>query len=101
MIFGAIWAVGGTTVTIVTYQIAASSPVGGHYFIAWGAIAFGLYDFFKGLAGYTKYKSEFVRADQISTGPIKCPNCGLVNPPDAIMCDCSFNFKQGQIEDKV
>jgi len=22
-----------------------------------------------------------------------CPNCKLVNPPDAVRCDCGFNFR--------
>lgn len=26
---------------------------------------------------------------------IKCPACGLTNPPEAIRCDCGFNFKNG------
>jgi|TARA_B100001971_G_C17908287_1_gene391551 hypothetical protein len=31
---------------------------------------------------------------------MKCPNlnCGLTNPPDAIRCDCGFNFKKGKLE---
>ena len=24
---------------------------------------------------------------------MKCPSCGLTNPPEAIKCDCGFNFK--------
>ncbi|MCP4371735.1 MAG: hypothetical protein GY797_26995 [Deltaproteobacteria bacterium] len=30
--------------------------------------------------------------------PVKCPNCDLLNPPDAVRCDCSFNFKEGKVE---
>lgn len=54
MIFGVLWAVGGTLVTVFTYQAASS---GGYYFIAWGAIIFGIVDIFRGLFGWLKYKS--------------------------------------------
>ena len=50
MIVGGLWCVGGILVTAVTYNMAASSPGGGHYFVAWGAILFGGIQFFKGLA---------------------------------------------------
>jgi len=56
MLYGVLWAVGGTIFTAVTYQKAASSPSGGTYFVAWGAIVFGLFDFFRGLFGWLKYK---------------------------------------------
>ncbi len=34
---------------------------------------------------------------------MKCPNldCGLINPPDAIWCDCGFNFKKGKWEPPI
>ncbi len=34
---------------------------------------------------------------------MKCPNlnCGLINPPDAIRCDCGFNFKKGKWEPPI
>ncbi len=54
MLSGLIWAVGGTVVTAATY--GAASDGGGTYVVAWGAIVFGLYDFFKGLFGWMKYK---------------------------------------------
>ena len=49
IIFGLLWAVGGTVVTAVSYNSAASSPTGGRYIIAWGAIVFGAIQFFNGL----------------------------------------------------
>jgi len=52
MLYGALWAVGGTLVTAVTY-IAASG--GGMFIIAWGAIVFGIIEFFVGLFGWLKY----------------------------------------------
>jgi hypothetical protein len=55
MLYGILWAVGGGAVTIVTFSLA--SEQGGTYFIAWGAILFGIIDFFKGLFGWLKYKS--------------------------------------------
>jgi protein-export membrane protein SecD len=26
------------------------------------------------------------------TKPLSCPNCGLINPPGAFICDCGYNF---------
>lgn len=47
MLYGALWCIGGTAVTVLTYSAASG---GGHYVIAWGAIVFGAIQFFKGLA---------------------------------------------------
>ncbi len=47
MLFGGLWCVGGTVVTVATY--AAASSGGGSYFVAWGGIVFGGIQFFKGL----------------------------------------------------
>jgi len=47
--YGALWLVGGVAVTAASYQSAVES--GGHYFITWGAIAFGLYQFLSGISG--------------------------------------------------
>jgi len=55
MVFGALWAVGGIAITALTYS-AASSSGGGRYVVAWGAIAFGIFDCFRGLFGWLKYK---------------------------------------------
>ena len=48
MIFGALWAVGGTVVTIGSYS--AVSEGGGRYVVAWGAVIFGVIQFFRGLS---------------------------------------------------
>lgn len=56
MLYGVLWAAGGTIVTVATYEAAASNPGGGTYVIAWGAILFGIIDFFRGLFGWLKYK---------------------------------------------
>lgn len=53
MLYGTLWAIGGTVVTAVTYSAASG---GGVYVIAWGAIVFGIIDFFIGLFGWLKYK---------------------------------------------
>jgi len=29
---------------------------------------------------------------------MKCPNCGLINPDEAILCDCGYNFKKEKLE---
>lgn len=50
MIYGLMWVAGGTIVTALTI----SSGQGG--IIAWGAIVFGLFDFFRGFNGWMKFK---------------------------------------------
>jgi hypothetical protein len=40
----------GLLVTAVTYFVAASSPGGGRYVIAWGVVLFGVLQFLRGLA---------------------------------------------------
>jgi len=54
MLYGGLWCVGGTVVTVGTYWVAASSG-GGTYFLTWGAILFGAIQFLKGL-------NQFLRA---------------------------------------
>lgn len=46
---GALWFFGGTAVTLLSYMSAVNSPYGGHYVIAWGAMAYGAVKFFQGL----------------------------------------------------
>ena len=48
---GALWCLGGLLVTGITYTMAANSPAGGTYIIAWGAIVFGAVRFFQGFFG--------------------------------------------------
>jgi hypothetical protein len=48
MVVVGLWCVGGTIVTIVTYQAASG---GGTYMVAWGAIVFGGIQFLRGLMG--------------------------------------------------
>ena len=48
MVVGAIWCIGGILVTALTYGAAASSPGGGRYVIAYGAIIFGAIQFLRG-----------------------------------------------------
>lgn len=33
-----------------------------------------------------------------SQNTLKCPVCGLTNPPEAIRCDCGFNFKKETVK---
>jgi hypothetical protein len=28
-----------------------------------------------------------------------CPHCGLVNPPEALRCDCGYDFPTGRMEE--
>jgi hypothetical protein len=46
MLFGAMWCIGGTVVTVATYGAAQE---GGRYVIAYGAIIAGVAQFFRGL----------------------------------------------------
>ncbi len=46
MLYGALWCIGGTIVTAVSYSAASG---GGTYVVTWGAIFFGGIQFFKGL----------------------------------------------------
>ena len=51
---GILWAIGGTALTVWTYTAASQ---GGFYFVAWGAIAYGIMDFLRGLFGWAKYRT--------------------------------------------
>jgi len=53
MLYGFLWTAGGITVTVATLALSAN---GGTYIVAWGAIIFGIVDFFRGLFGWLKYK---------------------------------------------
>jgi hypothetical protein len=50
MLRGLAWTVVGTIITVVTYSSASVS--GGTYYVCWGAILFGVIDFFAGLIGW-------------------------------------------------
>jgi len=50
MLYGALWCVGGTVVTVLSFGAASSSPGGGSYVVAYGAIIFGAIQFFRGLS---------------------------------------------------
>ena len=54
MLYGLLWVVGGTIVTVATMSAASE---GGYYFVFWGAILWGVIDFFRGLIGWSKYKN--------------------------------------------
>jgi hypothetical protein len=48
MLQGALWCVGGTCISIVSFELA-SGPQGGTYVVAWGAVVFGGLQFFRGM----------------------------------------------------
>lgn len=50
MIYGLLWFAGGSLITFVTLQS------GNRVIVAWGAILWGIIDFFKGLNGYLTFK---------------------------------------------
>jgi hypothetical protein len=56
MLYGILWALGGTIITGATFIAAASRPSGGRYIVAYGAIIFGIVDFFRGLFGWLKHR---------------------------------------------
>ena len=74
MIYGILWAVGGTVVTVATYTAASN---GGTYFVAWGAIVFGIIDFFRGWYGWITCSSSVnnYHAERVATQRI-CSQCG-------------------------
>lgn len=51
ILFGLLWAIGGSIATFVSYSSAASNSYGGTYFIFWGAIIFGAFDVLRGFWG--------------------------------------------------
>ncbi len=63
MLIAALFLVGGILVTVITYSRASSG--GGTYFVAWGAMLWGLVYFFVGLAQYLKGS----KAQRESGGP--------------------------------
>lgn len=66
---GALWCLGGILVTVFSYLAAVSSPFGGTYIIAWGAILFGGVRFFQGLSGRnTKPSNEDIGYEALAYG---------------------------------
>ena len=53
MIYGILWVVGGVLVVIAMISSRNVSKVG---FIAWGSILYGIFNFFRGLGGWIKYR---------------------------------------------
>ncbi len=53
MCLGVLWFFGGVGVTYITYMNAASSPEGGYFVVATGAILTGLAQFFFGLKKFS------------------------------------------------
>lgn len=51
ILYGALWFVGGTVITVATYSAASG---GGRYMIAWGAILLGGVQLVKGLVNISK-----------------------------------------------
>jgi cation transport ATPase len=52
MAIGGVICLIGLAISIGSYQAAASSPTGGSYTLAWGAVIFGGIQFFRGLSEY-------------------------------------------------
>lgn len=50
MVRGLAWLLGGAAVSLGTFVVAAGSPGGGHYVVAYGAILFGIAQFLHGWA---------------------------------------------------
>jgi hypothetical protein len=56
MLFGGLWCVGGTAVTLGTYEAAAAGNGHGGYVVAWGAVIFGAIQFVRGLILYLRVR---------------------------------------------
>lgn len=61
MLFGALWAIGGTFVTVITYSAASG---GGTYVVAYSAIAVGVIQFIIGLIQYLSYQLKGEKGKQ-------------------------------------
>jgi hypothetical protein len=44
-------------------------------------------------------KIHLKEAARTEEGALKCPNCGLINPPTAERCDCGYDFVSKTIEE--
>jgi hypothetical protein len=95
MLVGFLIAAVGGIVTAVTYARAASSPTGGHYVVAWGAILFGILLIISGLvelsqAGSSpeqKVPSPAATTEEIPPGEVQTdqpPASGTPRPPDSL-----------------
>jgi RNA polymerase subunit RPABC4/transcription elongation factor Spt4 len=94
MLSGALWCIGGIIVTAVSYNAAASSPTGGHYLIAWGAIAFGFYDFIRGLFVWGGGRSDIEVNNYNGGEEICCSECKKVVKGDETSCPhCGVKFE--------
>jgi hypothetical protein len=51
--FGALWAIGGTVVSLVTMEMAHD---GGTYYVFWGAVIYGVFLFIRGLVQFLSGK---------------------------------------------
>src|SRR5262249_23739376 len=40
--------------------------------------------------------AEILQPDYNLTSPLECPDCGLLNPPGAMRCDCGYDFTIGK-----
>jgi hypothetical protein len=58
MLRGILWLIGGLMVTVFSYFTAVNSPYGGHYVVAYGAIIFGIAQFFRGRAAVSGPDSD-------------------------------------------
>ena len=55
MITGPLWAIAGTAVTVYSFTHPSSS---GAFYIFWGAVIWGIIDFFQGLSQWLKYREK-------------------------------------------
>jgi hypothetical protein len=100
MLYGALWCIGGILVTAFTYQAAASSPTGGHYIVAWGAIIFGAIQFFRGLmqsGGGDKPLDQQKTPEQQTKDATECVSCHKEIPAGQTRCPvCGWSYLSQQ-----
>lgn len=58
VIAGALFLIGGIAITAFTYDMAASSPGGGTYMLAWGPMLYGVVRLCRGLFGRRERQSS-------------------------------------------
>ena len=62
---GMIWFFIGGAVSLFSYSLAADSPGGGHYIIAWGAMIYGAIQMWRGWTGSTGRTSRNTEAQKV------------------------------------
>jgi hypothetical protein len=54
-------------------------------------------------AAGSRYKAIFsyIKNREKETTKMRCPQCGLMNPDNGMLCACGYNFKNGTLHQKL